>query len=446
MINLNLDLFFNNLIFSLIDVLAVIIPVLMAIAFMTILERKQLAAHQRRVGPDTVGYFGVLQPFSDAMKLILKETIIPVMCYRKTQLWDKLSNSGDLLKLMILSYIWKVISGWTNHSCKVISQMMKETEMEYCGSKSGVIFVKEQRVDGSCWIDSIQLRCTLMGYENSYQVKILSKQLNKSILYFFTLINKTKNNSWFLDNILNNSKFLLFKYPVIQFTNKTSIKKENLNLVKWGTNLTSTVCQGRFTKQIFSMIQLPPNIESVIIGLLLSDGFISFSSSSSKNARLGFEQSLANFGYLWSVFILLSHYCSSFPHLVIRKRSDKITYSLKFYTRSMPCFTELHKIFYEKNIKLIPTKIYNLLSPLAFSHMIMGDGTKLNQGLSLCTESYSIKDNLILLNVLIIRYNLYCTLHKRNNSYRIHIHKRSMPFLRTIVKPYIIKTMEYKIN
>jgi NADH-ubiquinone oxidoreductase chain 1 len=63
MININ---FFSisNLFFSLIDVLAVIIPVLMAIAFMTILERKQLAAHQRRVGPDTVGYFGVLQPFS----------------------------------------------------------------------------------------------------------------------------------------------------------------------------------------------------------------------------------------------------------------------------------------------------------------------------------------------------------------------------------------------
>jgi len=66
-----------NIIFSLISVLVVIIPVLMAIAFMTILERKQLAAHQRRVGPDTVGYFGILQPFSDAMKLILKETIIP---------------------------------------------------------------------------------------------------------------------------------------------------------------------------------------------------------------------------------------------------------------------------------------------------------------------------------------------------------------------------------
>nr|YP_010846149.1 NADH dehydrogenase subunit 1 [Cyathus stercoreus]WEV87336.1 NADH dehydrogenase subunit 1 [Cyathus stercoreus] len=62
---------------NLIDVLCVILPVLLAVAFMTIIERKQLAAHQRRVGPNTVGYYGILQPFADALKLILKETVIP---------------------------------------------------------------------------------------------------------------------------------------------------------------------------------------------------------------------------------------------------------------------------------------------------------------------------------------------------------------------------------
>ena len=67
----------SSLIFNLIDVLCVILPMLLGVAFMTIIERKQLAAHQRRVGPQVVGYYGVLQPFSDALKLILKETIIP---------------------------------------------------------------------------------------------------------------------------------------------------------------------------------------------------------------------------------------------------------------------------------------------------------------------------------------------------------------------------------
>lgn len=52
-----------TLIFNLIDVLSVILPILLAVAFMTIIERKQLAAHQRRVGPNIVGYYGLLQPF-----------------------------------------------------------------------------------------------------------------------------------------------------------------------------------------------------------------------------------------------------------------------------------------------------------------------------------------------------------------------------------------------
>lgn len=71
---------FNSLtesILNFVDVLCVILPILLAVAFMTIIERKQLAAHQRRVGPNAVGYYGLLQPFSDALKLILKETIIP---------------------------------------------------------------------------------------------------------------------------------------------------------------------------------------------------------------------------------------------------------------------------------------------------------------------------------------------------------------------------------
>src|ERR1700727_1323013 len=77
MINNNLVYTILSILINLIDVLCVLLPVLLSVAFMTIIERKQLAAHQRRVGPNTVGYYGVLQPFSDALKLILKETVIP---------------------------------------------------------------------------------------------------------------------------------------------------------------------------------------------------------------------------------------------------------------------------------------------------------------------------------------------------------------------------------
>ena len=68
----------NNLtLLNLANVLVIIIPMLLGVAFMTIIERKQLAAHQRRVGPQVTGYWGVLQPFADALKLILKENVVP---------------------------------------------------------------------------------------------------------------------------------------------------------------------------------------------------------------------------------------------------------------------------------------------------------------------------------------------------------------------------------
>jgi NADH-ubiquinone oxidoreductase chain 1 len=66
-----------NFLFSFMEVLVVIVPVLLSVAFMTIIERKTMAAIQRRVGPNSVGIYGVLQPFSDALKLVIKETVVP---------------------------------------------------------------------------------------------------------------------------------------------------------------------------------------------------------------------------------------------------------------------------------------------------------------------------------------------------------------------------------
>ena len=77
MISNNFILNIYAILIGLVDVLTILLPVLFSVAFMTIIERKQLASSQRRVGPNTVGWYGILQPFADALKLILKETVIP---------------------------------------------------------------------------------------------------------------------------------------------------------------------------------------------------------------------------------------------------------------------------------------------------------------------------------------------------------------------------------
>jgi NADH-ubiquinone oxidoreductase chain 1 len=64
-------------IFSILEVILVVVPALLIVAFTTVAERKTMASMQRRLGPNIVGYYGLLQAFADALKLLLKEYVGP---------------------------------------------------------------------------------------------------------------------------------------------------------------------------------------------------------------------------------------------------------------------------------------------------------------------------------------------------------------------------------
>ncbi len=77
----------------------------------------------------------------------------------------------------------------------------------------------------------------------------------------------------------------------------------------------------------------------------------------------------------------------------------------------------------------------------------MGDGQRRDEGLVLCTDSYTLQDVVRLINVLILRYNLICTLREPNKGqYRIYISHKSMSILRVIVLPYFVDSMLYKLD
>jgi hypothetical protein len=114
----------------------------------------------------------------------------------------------------------------------------------------------------------------------------------------------------------------------------------------------------------------------------------------------------------------------------------------------LPCFTELYDIFYVNGVKVIPKNIYEFLTPVAFAHLILGDGGFKSKGIYLCTDSYAIKDVVRLMNVLIIRYGLKCTLHKARHGkgYIIDISINSVGKVTEIVLPYLTSSMYYKLG
>ncbi len=112
----------------------------------------------------------------------------------------KLSNSGKPLELQVPSHSRKTVGGWTNHSCMVTSLKASEKNVGNRGSKSVIgesITVKEQRVNGSwCGCASYPyLRCTLMGFERNYQVKILTTQLVNKRSYSTSFINDARDSN-----------------------------------------------------------------------------------------------------------------------------------------------------------------------------------------------------------------------------------------------------------
>ena len=85
------------------ETLAVLVPLLLGVAYLTLAERKVMAAMQLRKGPNVNGPFGVLQAFADAIKMLTKETVIPAGANRMLFLF------APFLTFSLAMVAWAVI-------------------------------------------------------------------------------------------------------------------------------------------------------------------------------------------------------------------------------------------------------------------------------------------------------------------------------------------------
>ena len=91
------------LIIIILKILIIILSLLIAVAYFTLVERKVLGAIQRRRGPNFFGVYGLLQPLIDGFKLLVKETVIPSNSNKK------LFKFSPILTFSISLIVWAVI-------------------------------------------------------------------------------------------------------------------------------------------------------------------------------------------------------------------------------------------------------------------------------------------------------------------------------------------------
>ena len=252
-----------------------------------------------------------------------------------------------------------------------------------------------------------------------------------------------------LPKVLDLPKWIKIDKTIFPKTNCTSI-------VIWNNypTLGSTLGLAKLTNYIRDITYIPTFHLSILIGLLLSDAGLS-KQKNSKNARLGFKQSMIHFPFLWSTFMLLSHFCSSIPYHDNAKLKGKFYYGIRMDTRAYSCLTDLYKLFYipitqpDGKIsykKIVPLDIYNLLTPMALAYWIMGDGSgNASKGLYLCTDSFSNYDIVRLMNVLLIRYNINSSLVQISGKSRIYIASTESAKITNLVLEFIHPSMLYKV-
>jgi hypothetical protein len=355
--------------FSILEVLLVIVPALLSVAYVTVAERKTMASMQRRVGPNKVGVYGLLQAFADALKLILKEYVSPTQANLIlfflgpiiTLIFSLLGFSvipyepgvaiTDMNLVIFFLLAVSFLGGWSaNSNLYAFLGFLNSSIIRYSLVSSSAILLVIILTTGNLNITVITSeRAIWLAQFMSFYLDLVLLIVDLPVLFALIIVAACILQGF--DVLLANFSLLSCPFTTSSsrdnpqaksikmtddefnqwFTGFTDASKKKA-LVVWGTNLESTVGSGRFTKLVSNVIKIAPYQYSVIVGLLLSDGWLTFASKTNKSARLGFAQSGDHSKYLWFVFFSLAHYCSSSPTIRNRTRFDKQTIELQFLT------------------------------------------------------------------------------------------------------------------
>jgi NADH-quinone oxidoreductase subunit H len=182
---MNLLLYFSiiKIIFKIIlEILTLLIPILLAVAYLTLAERKILAIMQKRIGPNTVGFIGLLQPIADALKLLFKELLIPF----KSDLF--LYSLAPLITFIIALLSWSIIPINKNFILVNIDLSFLYLLMFSSLSIYGIILAGWSSNSRYAFLGALRSSAQIISYEVSIGLIILTIPICTNSLNFFDII------------------------------------------------------------------------------------------------------------------------------------------------------------------------------------------------------------------------------------------------------------------
>lgn len=237
----------------------------------------------------------------------------------------------------------------------------------------------------------------------------------------------------------------LFKQNLSTNTN-TSCKQ--ITLWNQHIGLNSMSFKSRLTNSDRFILNLTPRVKSIIIGLILSDAWLQ--KRGHWNARIGFKQSIINFPYLWYIYNELGYLCSGLPMFATKVTRGKLFYAVYLQTRQLTCLNEIFNLFYltinDQIIKTVKQDLFFYIDYMVLAHWIMGDGSKRGKGLVLCTDNFSLQEVVLLVNILILKFDINPTIQKEKKYFRIYINGKSLMKIKPFIQPYFVDHFLYKIN
>lgn len=194
-------------------------------------------------------------------------------------------------------------------------------------------------------------------------------------------------------------------------------------------------------------LRLTKEQREILIGLLLGDAHLE-TQNNGRTYRLKIEQSISHQAYVNHLYHLFQEWILTPPKKRSVMSNGVLTNNYRFSTVSHGAFRFYAQQFYRDSKKCIPKLIKHLLNPRAIAYWFMDDGSiksKESKGIIFNTQGYKRNEVEILINVLITKFDLKAKIRRQKDGYQIYISGESYERFCSIVQPYLLKEMHYKL-